>query len=206
MAGHSTAQHSTAGGAPSLSSCARARSPVGSSVQPGGWVARCRQGAVLQCRSGAGSQSPVLVLPCSVAGGSVLGLRGEENAAVPCHCGGQGPGTPRAPEADVGMYLGAGAPVCRGGWGQSCRGDPARPTAPHLCSSSLQRVKEVTVHWPLRYHQDFELSPVAQGKQRGGAKQKSQWKGCFPGRVARSCWSRLPGHTPHQCCPPHQPA
>lgn len=24
---------------------------------------------------------------------------------------------------------------------------------------------------------DFELSPVAQGKQRGGAKQRSQWKG-----------------------------
>lgn len=44
-------------------------------------------------------------------------------------------------------------------------------------SSSLQRVKDSAARWPLRYHQDFELSPAAQGKHCGGAKQRSQWKG-----------------------------
>lgn len=59
---------------------------------------------------------------------------------------------------------------------------------PCPCGSSLQRVKAWATRWPLRYLQVFELSPVAQGKQRGSAKQRSQWKGW----VSRACGQILP--------------
>lgn len=83
--------------------------------------------------------------------------------------------------------------------------DP-RPQAlgkdPRPCSSSLQRVKDLATRWPLRYHQDFELSPAAKGKQHSGAKQRSQWKGW----VSRARGQILPVKATWPCSSPVPPA
>lgn len=121
-------------------------------------------------------------------------MEGRGEQCRPISLQGTRMGTSSAPEPDAGMCLGAGAPT----HGVDGDGLPreTQPTPwpqglgkdPCPCGSSLQRVKDVAVHWPLCYHQEFELSPAAQGKQRGGAKQRSQWKG----RVSRARGQILP--------------